>query len=383
MKIDDVIIRQATVKDRKEIWSFLELAYGERARYKFPDRWNWQYLNNPNWRNNNLPVWLAINNGRIIGQSNALFSKIKINKKIIYAGWSTDTVILPEYRGSGIGTRLQDFKLKNIKNYMAINIAFYNRRIMKKIGAHSGNKVTILKKYFSVNKNIIAQSMIYRTRKNKIINKLISLSIKFFFIHIIISFILNKLFIIRNKLKQFSIKQLNQVEIVEISKFDKQIDQLWERVKNDYDICSVRKHEQLNWKFHLQPDVDYRFFLAKKGKEVCGYSILRKCVPPEKKKLVISDLFGRKNDSIIFRALINHAVNLFKDEIPSIECATSINSIKQELIKNGFVISEVEIPMFYSGVINNWKKILEKKDSWFLSKSSSDWDQYHIVNNNR
>jgi len=173
------------------------------------------------------------------------------------------------------------------------------------------------------------------------------------------------------------------VEIVEISKFDKQIDQLWERVKNDYDICSVRKYEQLNWKFYLQPDVNYRFFLAKKGKEVCGYSILRKCVPPEKKKLVIADLFGRKNDSIIFSALINHAVNLFKDEVPFIECATSIKGIKQELIKNGFVISEIEIPMFYSGEINNWEKLLEKKDSWFLSKSSSDWDQYHIVNNNR
>ena len=78
MDNDNIIIRQATIQDRDKIWSFLKLAYKKYSRYKFPERWNWQYLNNPNWKGKNLPIWLAIKDGEIIGQSNALFSKVKI-----------------------------------------------------------------------------------------------------------------------------------------------------------------------------------------------------------------------------------------------------------------------------------------------------------------
>jgi len=376
MDNQNIIVRQATINDKDKIWSFLELAYKKYSCYKFPDRWNWQYLNNPNWKDSDLPIWIAIKNGEIIGQSNALFSKIKFKGKIINAGWSTDTVILPEFRGSGIGTRLQDYKLNHIKNYMAINIAFYNRKIMSKIGAKRGNSVIVLKKYFSINKYMISESLMYRTRKNRILNKLILFYIKFFFVHAIIAFVLNKIIYLRNRFKKKLIKNIDKVDIVEVEKFDSEIDQLWERVKNDYSICSIRKHKELNWKFFSQPHVNYRFFVAKKGNKVLGYSILRKSVPPEKEKLIIADLFSSKYDGYIFNALIRHAVDLFKDKVRYIECATSINVIKQNLINNGFIISNTEVPMFYSGEINDWEKLLGKKDSWFLSKSSSDWDQY-------
>ena len=163
MSNKNIIIRQASIKDREAIWSFLQLAYGENSKYKFPERWNWQYLNNPCWEEENLPLWIAIKDGKVIGQSNALIIPLKIGSKIVTAGWSTDTNILPEYRGFGLGTKLQHMKLNYIKNYMAINIAVINRKIMYKIGARPGNPAYIFRKYFMVTEKIVSDSLLYRT----------------------------------------------------------------------------------------------------------------------------------------------------------------------------------------------------------------------------
>ena len=54
-----ITVRQATIDDKLEIFSFLDLAYGENARYKYPERWEWQFVHNP-FKPTELPVWIAI-----------------------------------------------------------------------------------------------------------------------------------------------------------------------------------------------------------------------------------------------------------------------------------------------------------------------------------
>ena len=108
-----------------------------------------------------------------MGQSNALIIPLKIDSKIVTAGWSTDTNILPEYRGYGLGTKLQNMKSSHIKNQMAINIAGLNRKIMHKYGALPGNPFYIFRKYFKVNEKIVSDSLLFRTNKNRFLTIII------------------------------------------------------------------------------------------------------------------------------------------------------------------------------------------------------------------
>jgi len=41
--------RQAEVSDEGEIGAFLKRAYGVRSIFKYPERWNWEYRQNPYW----------------------------------------------------------------------------------------------------------------------------------------------------------------------------------------------------------------------------------------------------------------------------------------------------------------------------------------------
>ena len=40
-------VRRATILDKPAIFEFLKLAYGEAGLCKFPERWEWQFENNP------------------------------------------------------------------------------------------------------------------------------------------------------------------------------------------------------------------------------------------------------------------------------------------------------------------------------------------------
>ena len=374
MSNKNIIIRQASIKDREAIWSFLQLAYGENSKYKFPERWNWQYLNNPFWEEENLPLWIAIKDGKVIGQSNALIIPLKIDSKIVTAGWSTDTNILPEYRGFGLGTKLQHMKLNYIKNYMAINIAVINRKIMYKIGARPGNPAYIFRKYFMVTEKIISDSLLFRTNKNRFLTIIIKLFIKYFNVSKILAYLFNRYFQLINYM--YKAKEMNRdIQIEKINSFNDDIDNLWHEINKEYSIITVRTQDYLNWKYCSQPDINYNIYIAKREKKTCGYSVLRKCKFPEPNKGIIADLFVSRYDKKTIDALIDHAVTFFNNEVDMIECGSTISEFKLGYKRHGFTFKRFAIPAFYTNCVENWDELIDD-DGWYLVKASSDWDQY-------
>ena len=87
-------VRQATLNDRDAIWEFTKAAYGDLAQYKIPQRWNWQFWDNPfvDQREEKLPVWIAVKDGRIVGQTCGSQVVIKIGDRIEQGAWGGNSV---------------------------------------------------------------------------------------------------------------------------------------------------------------------------------------------------------------------------------------------------------------------------------------------------
>ena len=110
----DIVIRQATLKDREAIWDFMRAAYEEDSpgvvQYKVPRRWNWQFADNPFVKDKEegdlLPIWLACHGQEIAGQMCAMPMRITIGGRTYDGGWGCDFIVLKKYRGLGIGWRL-------------------------------------------------------------------------------------------------------------------------------------------------------------------------------------------------------------------------------------------------------------------------------------
>ncbi len=95
------VVRRATQADREAIFQFIQKAYPSRWQYKIPERWQWEYVDNPFLEGDELPVWIAVEDdggpgARVLGQTCALVEPLKIGSQVYRAGWSVDTFLLPE-----------------------------------------------------------------------------------------------------------------------------------------------------------------------------------------------------------------------------------------------------------------------------------------------
>lgn len=65
------------------------------------------------------------------------------------------------------------------------------------------------------------------------------------------------------------------IEVCEVDAFDDSADRFWEKIKDLYNIWTVRNAAYLNWRYSAIPHIDNRIFLARKNGEILGYLIIR------------------------------------------------------------------------------------------------------------
>ena len=125
-----VNVRRATIEDQNAIFEFIKMAYVGRWQYKIPERWQWEFIDNPFLFDDGLPIWIAVEeDGSVVGQTCALVEPIKIGEEVHKVGWSVDTFLLPEYRGQGIGFQLQKANDQANEIFMSLSMSKANRRI--------------------------------------------------------------------------------------------------------------------------------------------------------------------------------------------------------------------------------------------------------------
>ena len=90
-----ISIRRARIEDRTAIEHFIRRAYQELAPFKGPDRWCWQFVENPFLPDGHgfVPVWIALDCEEIVGQIAAQATDVQVNGKVYSAGWIVDVMI--------------------------------------------------------------------------------------------------------------------------------------------------------------------------------------------------------------------------------------------------------------------------------------------------
>ena len=81
-----------------------------------------------------LPLWIALDGGRVVGQTGAMVEPIKFGDVKDKVAWSVDTYVLPEYRGRGVGRQLQQANQSHHRLFMSLAMSQGNRRIKTRLG---------------------------------------------------------------------------------------------------------------------------------------------------------------------------------------------------------------------------------------------------------
>lgn len=371
-----ITIRQATIDDKPAIFAFLDKAYGEKARYKYPERWEWQFERNPFRNPNLLPLWIAeTEDGNIVGQIGSQIEPLKLGDNLhhkIY--WGVDLVVLPDYRNQKVGYNLNLAMVKQNDNIIALPMSGAYRHYLLKIGAKEVDVTQVFQKYLHLDASAI---------KDALANRLGTSAPFRLFLKTFNALRLDKLTVkIANwllKRQSASMRSLNpqNMSIIEISEFDSSTDQFWASVTDNFGIIVERNSQYLNWKYVQQPFLQYRKLLAMRNGDVSGYIIFRRSEPLEGDFGIIADLLSSPSDTESTNVLLGHALAWFEQQkIKVVYAASSHPFFQNALTQFKFSKYKEVIPLFKNFDGSPELEQAYESGHWFFSRSDHDWDQF-------
>ncbi len=375
-----IVVRRATLEDKEAIFKFIRVAYKDRWQYKVPERWQWEFVDNPFLEGKELPVFIAIDEqGNVVGQTCTLVEPLKIGGWICRAGWSVDTFLLPEYRGQGIGFRLQKANDEANEIFISLNMSVTNRRIKAGLGSALIDPVQEYTRLVRFEPESILMAVADRLAgREGAARRWLSAVLHGSFLDRIASALLNGWVALKDR--QLLKEGDADLAIQPVEKFGEEANRLWEMLSPRFYALVKRDSLYLNWKYTCQPFVQYAAFVAKRQGEICGILILRTGQPPERYLGVIADLFAAPEDDAAIRDLLTFAVRYFKKaRVKDILAASSVHSYQKWFEALGFRRTREAFPMFHCK--NNSPECVAAQEpgSWLLSKGDHDWDQYPLA----
>jgi ribosomal protein S18 acetylase RimI-like enzyme len=142
-----------------------------------------------------------------------------------------------------------------------------------------------------------------------------------------------------------------KIEIIETEHFSDEIDEFLERLLDDYKFMFIRTSDYLNWKYSSPGNGKYTKLIAKKGKDIVGYIVLRANSYNKDYPIgYIVDLATEPNHNSVASELICRAIEYFdKKGVNIINCLTVDKHPYIKLLKGfGFINSRISVNLYTS-----------------------------------
>ena len=307
-----------------------------------------------------------------MGQIAVQTTNVRVAGRVHSAGWTVDVIILPDYRGRGIGHLLHQAVVSEVPILLTLTMAPPTRRMAERAGAITLGPTWQFSRWARLRAADVERFLVRRTKYHENVTKIVQLACGSLALYQMLALLINPWLSLRDRTYR---PTPPSTSIVEVERFDLAIDGLWQKVKASYPAICPRNSRFLNWRFVDCPQLRYRIFQAYRDGALVGYSVLRLTTPQELRQGIIVDLFADRRDPAVFRDLICHAVEHFGQDVASVECATSLPEIDTILSAFGFFKTRTLAPTVVVSDELLRSEIRGLRNKWFFSKGDHDWDQ--------
>src|SRR5262249_46544920 len=115
-----------------------------------------------------------------------------------------------------------------------------------------------------------------------------------------------------------------RLKIAEVDSFDDRVDELWSAVHQDYEVIAIRDLRYLKWRYHLRPDITYRYVVAIENDKLAGYLVFRLGDRGGMLCGYIVDFLVRDHSREVFAALLGFADDaIARDGAKAVICAVA------------------------------------------------------------
>src|SRR4051812_47131529 len=104
--IDKVRVRRAQRDESLQIARFRSRVVDVPSDEREAERIEWLFAGNPVCSEDDLPIWVAQQNGQILGTDAAIPIRLKVGGGELAAQWGVDLAVDERFRGRGIAAEL-------------------------------------------------------------------------------------------------------------------------------------------------------------------------------------------------------------------------------------------------------------------------------------
>jgi hypothetical protein len=345
--------------DEHGIYELHRLVYPETEdNYdKWLRQWHWMFWENPA---GDGYIWLADDNGRIVGHSAAMPVMVKMGTKTIRSRIGSNSMTHPDYRGQGMFTTIN----KNRNAELAKN----GITIASDYGGKSP-AFPISAKYFGAFLVCTTKALVKPYNWRNV------LRMKFHNPLLVNFGVLGGTLVQKTIYRAKKAPSIQSLSIVNITQFDNRIDDLWNRVCNQYQIMVVRSKDYLNWRYSTIPNITYTILVAERDSKICGYIVFRSVYRDSLKIGVIFDFITETPE--IGQCLVAEALkNLKQENVDLVGCSAVLNkSYLDSFRRNGFI----SVPSVGQGFMVNstdteiTKEFLANPKNWYAQIGNVDF----------
>lgn len=274
------------------------------------------------WRLDGLPhsgsirTCVAEREGRLVGAMNAVPARLSSDGEIFEAAWQQDSIVHPDVRGEGIGSRLTAYTARQSPIALAKGTVEPMYRLRKRMGfADVPNDTYLLRPLTPLPRG--AKTSLKR----------------------------RALFPALWLAGRMSRRLPTPLETVEIDRFDASFDRLADALARRADLRAHKPAGYLNWRYFTCPIRRYRVFAALRAGEPAGAVVLRGTETPDEDAWIV-DLIVDETDSRAVHALVNVTFEaLARSEASALRAFASCPRTRRVLLVRGFVATS-ETPHF-------------------------------------
>lgn len=313
---EGIAISRRTEDDRNALESMYKEVFGEQAALENRARWRWQYEENPNCPAEGPEIWVAKEDGEILGQYATMPVRLEVKGRALRASWGMDVMVRPNLQKKGLGSRLFLYWDKNVEASLGLGLSMASYTLFRKLGWEDVGPVPCYSRILD------PKALLSRRLGRPLGSALAPLASLFLWL----------VFPQRRTKDEVSVSSLK-------GQFGSDYDELWERVSPVFDFIAERRAAYLEWKYRKVPHVSYDVFEARRDGELSGYVVLRTTERNGVRLALLVDLLAHPDDRESLGALLDRALDWAREQGASrMQTFTFDRRIAARLSSKGFFL---------------------------------------------
>ncbi len=347
-------ISRRSERDRGELESIYAEVFGAEASAKNRARFRWQYEENPHCPPEGPEIWVAREDGVVLGQYATMPIRLLVKGRMLRGSWGMDVMVRPNLQRKGIGSRLFRYWDQQVEASLGLGLSMQSYTLFRKLQWKDVGPVPCYSKV------LVPEALLSR----RLPAALAALLTPFFRFALWLAF--------PTRRTRGGSVRVGPLE----GEFGPEYDSLWEKASPKFDFVAERKHPYLQWKYRKPPHVRYDVLEARREGELTGYVVLRTALRNGVRLALLVDLFADPEDQETLGALLDRAIDYAREASAArLSSFTFDRRIAGRLLAKGFLL--IRSPMQFCVRIKTdvGEGFFRDPSRWHVTFGDSDQDR--------